>query len=148
MLAYRIADLLRPGERVFIAEPENRPAEAFQLHLPEVVPQQNIIPFVNAAVDLQGEPKPVAGEIGEIPADRVLAAEAVAVDLRAAKPLPQAVLRQTGGLTLRTRESCSLASHCAIIDYFNKCVSIPLPLGEGLSARERSDWLRERVWAG
>jgi hypothetical protein len=47
---------------------------------------------------------------------------------------------------LRTRESCFMASHYATINYFNECVSNPLTMGEGLSARERSDRLRERVW--
>ena len=88
MLTYRVDDPFGVGERVFIAEPENGPAEAFQLHLPEMVPQHDIIPFVNAAFDLQDQPESVAGQIGEVAADRVLAAEAVAVDLPAAEPLP------------------------------------------------------------
>ena len=88
MFAYRSDDPFGRRERFLIAESQDGPAEAFQLHLPEVVPQHDIIPFVNAAVDLQDEPKAVAGEVGEVAADRVLAAEAVAVDLPAAEPLP------------------------------------------------------------
>ena len=146
MLAYRGDDPFGLGERLFIAEPENGPSEGFQLYLSQVVSQHDVIPLVDTAVDLQDEPKPVAGEVSEVPADRMLATEAVSVDPCTAKPLPQAALRQTGGLALSARESCALTSHNAIIDYLTECVSIPLPLGEGLSAQERSDWLRERVW--
>jgi hypothetical protein len=46
------------------------------------------IPFVDAAVDLDDQPEPVAGEIGEVAANRVLAAEAVSVDPGTAKALP------------------------------------------------------------
>ena len=141
-------DPLRLGENLLISESENGPAESLQLGLPKMVPQDDIIPFVNAAVDLHDQPQPIAGEVGEVSADRVLAAEAVAVDLPAAEPLPKSTLRQTSGLTLRTRESCSMAGHDTTIDYFNERVSNPLPSGEGLSARERSDRLRERVWVG
>ncbi len=88
MLAYRGDDPFGFGERLFIAEPENGPAEGLKLHLSEMVSQHDVIPFVDAAVDLEDQPEPVAGEVGEIPADRVLAAEAVSVDLRAAKALP------------------------------------------------------------
>ena len=88
MLPDRINDPFGPGERHFIAEPENRPADAFQFRLPEVVPQDDIIPIVNPAIDLHDQPQPVAGEVGEVAVDRVLATEAVSIDLRAAKPLP------------------------------------------------------------
>ena len=88
MLADRGDDPVGFGERLFIAEPENGPAEAFQLGLPKVISQNDIIPFVNAAVDLEDQPELVAGEIGDVAADRVLAAEAVSVDPGAAKPLP------------------------------------------------------------
>ena len=88
MRPYRGDDPFGLGEGLFIRKPENRPTEAFQLDLPEVVSQHDIIPFVDAAVDLEDQPEAVAGEIDEIPADRVLAAEAMSVDSRAAKPLP------------------------------------------------------------
>ena len=88
MLAYRGDDPFGFGERLFIAEPENGPADGFQLHLSEVISQDDIIPIVNPAVDLQDQPEPVAGEVGEVAAERVLATEAVSIDLRAAKPLP------------------------------------------------------------
>ena len=103
MVAYRGDDPFGPGERLFIAEPENGPAEAFQLGLPKMVSQHHIIPYVNAAVDLEDQPELVAGEIGEEATDRVLTTEPVAVDLSATKPLPQPALRQTGGPTLIAR---------------------------------------------
>ena len=115
VFAYRGNDPVGAGQGLFIAETENGPAEAFQFQLSEMVPQNDVIPLVNAAVDLEDQPEPVAGEVGEVPADGVLAAEAVSVDPSAAKPLPQAALGQTGGLTLIARESCSLASHYTII---------------------------------
>ena len=88
MLPDRINNPFGPGERHFIAEPENGPAEVFQVHLSEMISQDDIIPIVNPTVDLQDQPEPVAGEVGEVAADRVLATEAVPIDLRAAKPLP------------------------------------------------------------
>ena len=88
VLPDRSNDPFRVGERLFIAEPENGPADGFQLHLSEVISQDDIIPIVNPAVDLQDQPEPVAGEVGEVAAERVLATEAVSIDLRAAKPLP------------------------------------------------------------
>ena len=88
MLPYRGNDPVRAGQRLLIAETENGPAEAFQFHLSEMVSQDDVIPFVNAAVDLEDQPEPVTGEVGEIRADGVLAAEAVSVDLGTAKPLP------------------------------------------------------------
>ena len=148
VLAYPGDDPFGPGERLFIAETQYRPAEAFQLGLPKMVPQHDVIPFVNATVDFEDQPQPIAGEIGEVSTDRVLAAEPVSIDLCAAKPLPQTALRQTGSLPLITRESCSAPSHDTLIESFDRHFSLPLPLGEGLSAQERSDWPRERVWAG
>ena len=88
MLAYRGENPFGPGERLFIAEPEHGPAEAFQLGLPKMVSQHDVIPFVDAAADLEDQPEPVAGEIGEVAANRVLAAEAVSVDPGTAKALP------------------------------------------------------------
>ena len=88
VLPDRLGDPIRPGENFLIAEPENGPAEAFQFHLSEMVSQDDVIAVVNPAVDLEDQSEPVAGEVGEIPADRVLAAEAMAVDPGAAKPLP------------------------------------------------------------
>ena len=85
---YRGNDPVRAGQGLLIAEPENGPAEAFQFHLSEMVSQDDVIPFVNASVDLENQPEPVTGEVGEVAADRVLAAEAVPVDLRAAEALP------------------------------------------------------------
>ena len=123
MLAYRGDDPFRPRENLFIAEPENGPAEAFQFHLSEVISQDNVIKVMDAAVDLEDQPEAVAGEVGEVPADGVLAAEAVAVDLRATKALPQAVLGQSGGLALIARESCSSAGHDAIVTCLRQRVS-------------------------
>ena len=148
MLAYRGDDPFGLGERLFVAKSENGPSEGFQLYLSQVVSQHDVIPLVDTAVDLQDEPKPVAGEVSEVPADRMLATEAVSVDPCTAKPLPQAALRQTGGLALSARESCATASHRTIIPCYDQHVSSPLPVGVGLSARERSDRLRDRVWVG
>ena len=53
MLAYRGDDPVGPGERLFIAEPENGPAEAFQLGLPKMVSQHDVIPLMNTPVDLR-----------------------------------------------------------------------------------------------
>ena len=143
--AYPGDDPFGRGERLFIAETQYRPAEAFQLGLPKMVPQHDVIPFVDAPVDFEDQPQPFAGEVSEVSADGVLATEPVSVDLCAAKPLPQAALRQTGGLPLIARESCSVPSHDTIIACFGRHISPPLPLGEGLSARERSDRLRLRA---
>ena len=88
MIAYRGGDPFGLGEGLFVAEPENGPAEAFQSGLPQMVSQHDVIPRMDAAVDLEDQPEPVAGEVGEVPADRVLAAEAVSVDPCAAKSLP------------------------------------------------------------
>ena len=88
MLAYRGDDPVGPGERLFIAEPENGPAEALQFNLSQMISQHDVIQIVNPAVDLEDQPETVAGEIGEVPADRVLTAEAMSVDPGAAKPLP------------------------------------------------------------
>jgi hypothetical protein len=49
---------------------------------------------------------------------------------------------------LIARKSCSVPSHDTIIACSGRRISLPLPVGEGLSARERSDRLRERVWVG
>ena len=103
------------GENIVIAETQHRPAEGLQLDLSEVVSQYNVIPFVDAAVDFQDQPEPIAGEVSEVLSDRMLAAELVSVDLCAAKPLPQAALRQTSDLPLIARKSCAPASHDAII---------------------------------
>ena len=113
--AYPGDDPFGRGERLFIAETQYRPAEAFQLGLPKMVPQHDVIPFVDAPVDFEDQPQPIAGEVSEVSADRVLAPEPVSVDLCAAKPLPQAALRQTGGLPLIARESCSVPRHDTII---------------------------------
>jgi hypothetical protein len=136
------------GENFLISEPENRPAERLQFHLSEMISQDDVIAVVDSAVDFEDQPEAVAGEVGEVRADGMLAAETMAVDPGAAKSFPQSALRQTGGLALVSCESRALASHGAIMDYLEGCVSLPLPVGEGLSAQERSDWLRERVWVG
>ena len=88
MLAYGVGNPFGRRERFLIAESQDGPAEAFQFSLPKMVSEQDIIPFVNPSIYLQDEPESVAGEVGEVAADRVLAAEAVAVDLPAAEPLP------------------------------------------------------------
>jgi hypothetical protein len=88
MLAYRGDDPFGPGERLFIPEPEDGPAQIFQFHLSEVVSQDDVIPIVNPAVDLEDQPEAIAGEVGDVGADGVLTAKAMAVDPRAAKPLP------------------------------------------------------------
>ena len=88
MLAYRGDDPFGPGEHFFIAEPENGPAVAFQFHLSEVVSQDDVIPRVDTAVYLNDQPETVAGEVGEVAAYGMLAAETMAVDPGAAKPLP------------------------------------------------------------
>lgn len=119
MFADRRRDPFGLGENLLVSEPENRPAEGLQLRLSEVVSQDDVIAVVDSAIDLEDQPEAVAGEVGEIPADGMLAAEAVAVDPAGTKPLPQSALRQTDGLTLVSRESCASASHGAIMDYFD-----------------------------
>jgi hypothetical protein len=88
MLTYRVDDPVGLGQGLFIAESENGPAEAFQLYLAQVISEYDVIPLMDTAVDLQDEPDSIAGEIGEIPADRMLSAEPVTVDPGAAKTLP------------------------------------------------------------
>ena len=131
MFPYRRDDPLGLRDRLFIREPEHRPSKVFQFNLPEVVPQHNVVALVNPAVDLEDQPEPVAGEVGDVWAYGVLAAEAVAVDPRGAELLPQPALRQTGGLTLCAREGCAAAGHDAIMTCFREPVSFPLPPGEG-----------------
>jgi len=145
VLAYPGNDPFGRGERLLIAETQYRPTKAFQLGLPKIVPQHDVIPFVDATVDFEDQPQPIAGKVSEVSADRVLATEPMSVDLCAAKPLPQAALRQTGGLPLIARESCSVPSHDTIIACSGRHISPPLPLGEGLSAQERRDWPRLRA---
>lgn len=88
VLPDRLDDPLRPGENILIAEPEDGPAEAFQVLLSEMVAQDDVIPVVNPAVDLEDQPEAVAGEVGEVAADRVLAAKAMAVEAGFAESLP------------------------------------------------------------
>ena len=127
--ADRRRDPFGPGENLFIAEPEDGPAEGFQLHLSEMISQDDVIAVVDSAVDFEDQPEAVAGEVGDIPADGMLASEAMAVDPGAAEAVPQSALRQTGGSALGSCESCALASHGAIMDYFEASVS-PLSLWE------------------
>ena len=75
MLTYRVDDPVGLGQGLFIAESENGPAEAFQLYLAQVISEYDVIPLMDTAVDLQDEPDSIAGEIGEIPADRMLSAK-------------------------------------------------------------------------
>ena len=56
MVADRGDDPLRQGENLLISESENGPAESLQLGLPKMVSQHDVIPVVDAAVDLQDEP--------------------------------------------------------------------------------------------
>jgi hypothetical protein len=88
VLAYPSDDPFGLGERLFITETQHRPAEAFQPGLPQMVSQQDVIPRMDAPVDFEDQPEAVAGEVGEVSADRVLAAEPVSVDPCAAKSLP------------------------------------------------------------
>ena len=141
VLAYPGNDPFGRGERLFIAETQYRPAEAFQLGLPKMVPQHDFIPFVHATVDFEDQPQPIAGEVSEVSADRVLATEPVSVDLCAAKPLPQAALRQTGGLPLIARESCSVPRHKTTIACFSRRIS-------PLSQWEKAQNLKPAAGAG
>ena len=111
MIPDRRNDVVGPGERRVVGETEHGPAEGFQFHLPQMVPQDNVVPPVNTAVNLDDQPETVAGEVSEIFPDGVLATEAVTVDLACAKPIPQPTLDQTGSLPLMTRESCALPGH-------------------------------------
>ena len=111
MIPDRRDDAIGPGESLRVGETENGPAEGFQLRLSQVIPQDDVVPLVNAAVDLDDQPETVAGEVGEVFPDGVLATEAVSVDLAGTKPIPQPTLGQTGGLTLMARESCAPAGH-------------------------------------
>ena len=116
MLPDRLNDPLPLGENFLIAEPENGPIEAFQFHLSEMVSQDDVIAVVNPAVDLEDEPEPVAGEVGEVSADGVLPPELMTVDPGTAKAFPQPALRQPGGLPLAARKSCAPSSHDTIMD--------------------------------
>ena len=118
VFADRRRDPFRLGENRLIPEPEDGPAERLQLPLSEMISQDDVIAVVDSAVDFEDQPEAVAGEVGDILADRMLAAEAVAIDPGAAKSFPQSALRQTGGSALVSCESCALASHGAIMDYF------------------------------
>ena len=111
MIPDRRNNAIGPGERLLVVETEHGPAESFQLHLSQVIIQLNVVPLVNAAVDLDDQPETVAGEVSEVFPDGVLATEAVSVDLAGTKPIPQPTLGQTGRLPLIARESCALPGH-------------------------------------
>jgi hypothetical protein len=115
VLSYRRHDPFGVGESFVVRESENGPAESFQLGLPEMVAQHDIVAVVDAAVDLEDQPEPIAREVREVSSDGVLASKPVAIDPGAAQAGPQAALRQTGGLALIARKSCSAASHGALI---------------------------------
>ncbi len=56
VVAYRRQNALGMGQNVVIAEPEDGPAEVFQLHLSEVVSQDDVVALMNPAVDLDDQP--------------------------------------------------------------------------------------------
>lgn len=119
MVVDRGDDPLRLGENLLISESENGPAESLQLGLPQMVSQHDVIPVVDPAVDLEDEPEAIAGEVGDVGANGVLAAEFVAVDPACPQAVPQAALSQSGVLTLSARESCSTVGHIAIYGRFS-----------------------------
>tara|TARA_R110002124_G_scaffold70357_5_gene189002 strand:- start:4813 stop:5199 length:387 start_codon:yes stop_codon:yes gene_type:complete len=114
MIPDRRDDAIGPGESLLVGETEHNPTEGFQLRLSQVVFPGNVVTLVNAAVDLKDQPETVAGEVGEIFSDGVLATEAVAVDLAGAQAVPQPTLGQTGSLPLIARKSCALPGHNTI----------------------------------
>ena len=75
-------------EDLDIGEPKDRPAQTLQLGLSQMIPQNHLVETVDPAVDLHDEPQAIAGEVGDVAADRMLSAEPVSVDPSRPQPFP------------------------------------------------------------
>jgi len=74
---------------LFVQEAENEPAEGFDLALANEVVAGLIVVIMDAAVEFDDEAGLLAGEVGEVAADRVLAAELQAIEATATESLPE-----------------------------------------------------------
>ena len=113
MLADRDCNPFRLAQDFGVGESDNGPAERFQFGLPDKIPQDDVVPLMDTSVHLKDQSQSLAGEVGEVSADRVLPSEFVSVDLRAPKALPQAALGQASRPALTSRKGCPVASHFA-----------------------------------
>ena len=77
-----------------VQEPEDEPAEAFDLALAEEVIAGLIVVFVDAAVEFDDHHQGFTGEVGEVAVDRMLAEELQAIETAAADRLPELPLRE------------------------------------------------------
>jgi hypothetical protein len=101
------------SQDLLVGEAEDGPAKRLKLGLPQLIPQDDLVETMNAAVDFKDQSEPVAGEVGEEAAYRVLSAKPVAVDLATPNASPEAVFGQTGAPALGAGEGCAGAGHMA-----------------------------------
>ena len=101
------------SQDLLVGEAEDGPSHGFQLRLTEVVPENDLVQPMDPAIDLKDQPQPIAGEIGEEAADRMLSAKPVAVDPAVPNASPEAAFRQARALALSARKSCAATGHSA-----------------------------------
>ena len=85
-------DELGLAQHLGVGEAQDGPSQGFQIGLPQVIAGHDLVPIMDPAVDLDHQSQVVAGEIRDLSADRMLAAELVAVDPAAAQQGPNALL--------------------------------------------------------
>ena len=90
---------MRLAKGLFVAEPQDRPAQTFKIQLTLNIPTGYIVTSMDATIDFENKPKLCASEITDIVADGMLAAELVAIDLARADQSPDLLLSKAGFLS-------------------------------------------------
>ena len=94
----RVVDPPGLAQGDLIGESHYRPPQGLDLGLAQVIAQDHVVAVVHPAVDLDHQPQGHTGEIHDVPADGVLAADLEALDRPAPQPRPDALLGQAGRL--------------------------------------------------
>ena len=98
VVANRIENARQRAHHLIVGEPEDRPSESFNGLLAVIVVDLLPVFVVNLAIEFNDELEGHTGKIDEVAIDRVLAAEAKAVETAGAEMLPEGRLR--AGLAL------------------------------------------------
>ena len=100
VISDRVGDPTGKLKRIRVREPHHSPPQPLQLHLPQMIPEHDIVPTVDTAVDLDDQPQPFAGEVREIRPEWMLSPKPVPIDFSAPQLFPDTTLREPRALPL------------------------------------------------
>jgi len=89
---HRICQSLGRMQHLLVGEAHHPPTQSLKGFLPSSIPFDDFVQQVNRAVDLDDQSKPLAGEVGIVGADGVLALELVPIKFAASQTRPDALL--------------------------------------------------------